>query len=288
MDISGLLTAGPSLKAFVCSDDSAIRAQRHIKPMHQYVATRLVIEGGFLPDEVTPHPPLTVTRKRGRYSLSFDETVATGSEQTVLGGLKTKNVDVVVSKPGVGPVLCVSLKGTCGAFRNLTNRMEEAIGDCTNIHMMYPGLVYGFLHLVRVNREGDPNTAGNDITVDGGGHVVDSVTRYYEILQGLAGRETVRDEISKYEAIGFLLVEGHGASAGEQYAGFPPSEDRADLDAFFRRLYDVYIRRYTYVAPAMASVRRVEWDEDSPAFRQAEDELQAGICDMLDYAPRLA
>lgn len=41
----------------------------------------------------------------------------------MLGGLKT-NVDVVVNKPGLDPVLAVSCKGMTGAFRNLTNRME--------------------------------------------------------------------------------------------------------------------------------------------------------------------
>ena len=44
----------------------------------------------------------------------------------MLGGLKTKDVDVVVSKPGIGPCVAVSIKGTLNAFRNLTNRMEEA------------------------------------------------------------------------------------------------------------------------------------------------------------------
>ena len=288
LKMTELLTSQASLRAFVAADDSAIRAQKHIKPMHQYVATRLVIEGGFLPDEVTPHPPLTATKKAGHYAISFDESAATGSEQTVLGGLKTKDVDVVVTKRGVGPVLCVSLKGTHKAFRNLTNRMEEAIGDCTNIHMMYPGLVYGFLHLIRVNRDGNPDTKSNDITVDHTGRVVDSVTRYYDILQGLSGRESVRNEISKYEAIGFILVEGHGASAGDPFPDFSPSEDNTGLDAFFRRLYDAYVRRYPYVAPSMAAVRQVEWAEDSPAFQQVEDESQADIRDVLDYQPRLA
>ncbi len=283
-----LLTSRPSLEAFVAADDSAIRGQKHIKPMHQYVATRLVIEGGFLPDEISPHPPFTAIKRGSRFSLSLDESAATKSEQTVLGGLKTKDVDVVVAKPGVGPVLCVSLKGTCGAFRNLTNRMEEAIGDCTNIHMMYPGLVYGFLHLVRVNRSGDPATKSNDVTIDGTGQVVASVTRYYDILQGLSGRESVRNEISKYEAIGFLLIEGHGPMAGGLFEGFPPVGSSTDLDAFFRRLYDVYIRRYPYVAPSMAAVRQVQWQEDSPAFAQMEDSLGADLTDLLDYQPRIA
>lgn len=34
------------------------QSQQHIKPLHEYVATRLVFEGGFAPDELRPHPPL--------------------------------------------------------------------------------------------------------------------------------------------------------------------------------------------------------------------------------------
>ena len=74
-------------------------------------------------------------------------------ERTILGGLKTKDVDVVVAKHGIGPVMAVSMKGTLNAFRNLTNRMEEAVGDCTNLHISYPALVYGFLQVMRANRE---------------------------------------------------------------------------------------------------------------------------------------
>jgi hypothetical protein len=107
------------------------QSQQHIKPLHWYVACRLVIEGGFCPDDVTPRPPFSVTKRRGETLLGYEPSLAGGGEATVLGGLKTKNVDVVVSKTGLGPVFAVSCKGMTGAFRNLTNRMEETIGECT-------------------------------------------------------------------------------------------------------------------------------------------------------------
>jgi hypothetical protein len=126
----------------------------HIKPLHWYVACRLVLEGGFNPDHIKPRPPFVIgkSKRYGLPVLEFDPATATGGEAVVLGGLKTKNVDVVVTRPGVGPVLAVSCKGTTGAFRNLTNRMEELIGDCTNLHISYPTLVLGYLHLLRANR----------------------------------------------------------------------------------------------------------------------------------------
>lgn len=127
----------------------------HIKPLHWYVACRLVLEGGFNPDHIKPRPPFVIrpTKCHGLHFLQFDPARARGGEAVVLGGLKTKNVDVVVTRPGIGPVLAVSCKGTTGAFRNLTNRMEELIGDCTNLHISYPALVLGYLHLLRANRK---------------------------------------------------------------------------------------------------------------------------------------
>ncbi|MFW6156425.1 MAG: hypothetical protein ACOC7J_03820, partial [Armatimonadota bacterium] len=238
-------------EAFVRFHDlENLRGQGHIKPMHQYVATRLVIEGGFLPEDVTPHPPLTAERKGANWLLTVDDTVADSREEAVLGGLKTKNVDVVVAKDRVGPVVCVSIKGTGNAFRNLTNRMEEAIGDCTNLHMTYPALVYAFLHLIKCNREGDPDVERNDISVDCDGCVTDTVARYHNVLEGLTGRELVRNEISKYEAIALLMIDG-GANGIEPFQHFPEADSSTRFEDFFPRVYNVYDRRFPYVAASI-------------------------------------
>ena len=69
------------------------QSQQHIKPLHWYVACRLVLEGGSQPDNITPRPPFTVVTRRGESILQFTPNLATGSERTILGGLKTKNVD---------------------------------------------------------------------------------------------------------------------------------------------------------------------------------------------------
>ena len=84
-----------------------------------------------------------MNRSGARSKLVHDPGLGGTGERTVYGGLKTKNVDVVVTKEGIGPVLAVSCKGAIGAFRNLTNRMEEAVGDCTNLQIAYPPLVCG-------------------------------------------------------------------------------------------------------------------------------------------------
>jgi len=49
------------------------QGQQHIKPLHQHIAIRLVIEAGFHPEEITPHPPLLVETRGGRNKLAFDQ-----------------------------------------------------------------------------------------------------------------------------------------------------------------------------------------------------------------------
>ncbi len=97
-------------------------------------------------------------------------------------------------------VLAVSCKGAIGAFRNLTNRMEEAVGDCTNLHIAYPPLVCGYLFVMRANRAEEvgfdadrigagPDHAGrrlteNDVAIDSHGRPVESVRRFPAIAHG--------------------------------------------------------------------------------------------------------
>lgn len=146
------------LEAFTAFATHKVKTEsaRHIKPLHWYVACRLVLEGGFHPNNITPRPPFdVVVRRKGgrnRYMLSYDPALGGTGEQVILGGLKTKNVDVVVNLHHVGPVLAVSCKGTTKSFRNLTNRMEETIGECTNLHITYPAMVIGYFALLRANR----------------------------------------------------------------------------------------------------------------------------------------
>lgn len=271
----------------------------HIKPLHWYVACRLVLEGGFDPEDITPRPPFRVQRRSGAAPvLHFDPSVARGGERTVLGGLKTKNVDVVVTRDGIGPVLAVSCKGVTGAFRNLTNRMEETIGECTNLHITYPALVLGYLVLLRANRvvegaldhaaaataamagasEGTKTLAANDIAMTEGGEPVAGIVRFHNALRELVGRRGIRNDVSRYEAIGFGLVEMHGEARNSLVATFPPQDSPLHMTGFFNTLYARYDERFVVSAPDLSSVtRRLEWD---PASRGLAVEG-------LDYLPRM-
>ncbi len=199
---------------------------------------------------------------------------------TVLGGLKTKDVDVVVSKPGIGPCVAVSIKGTLNAFRNLTNRMEEAVGDCTNLHISYPNLVYGFLHVIRANREGPlardaahflkadgaGNVAANDIAIRDDGGVAESIVRYHDVLLGLTGRDGVRNDISRYEALALALVDPENRAV---LPDWPSAESPLCIEKFMDAIYRAYDQRYVYAAPKLAKrTARFAWRADSPAFAE--------------------
>ena len=256
------------------------QTQAHIKPLHEYVASRLVLEGGFHPTELTPRPPLRVETQGNRHRLAYDPEATTVSEATILGGLKTKDVDIVAFKEGIGPVLAVSCKGMTGAVRNLTNRLEETIGECTNIHIAYPTLVFGYLFLIRANREG-ARVAPNDVVLDSDEKPVEGVLRFHHALSAMTGRRGLRNDASRYEAIAMSLVEVSPDRVGDLTPDFPPDESPIHFGQFFRTMYERYDERYVVSAPSLARrTRRLEWSPDSPAFEAPQFRA-------LDYDLRL-
>ena len=66
--------------------DGPTQSQQHIKPLHWYVTCRLVLEGGFHPDELKPRPPFTVTRRRDERLIHFDPGAATGDRGRLTAG----------------------------------------------------------------------------------------------------------------------------------------------------------------------------------------------------------
>ena len=261
-----------------------VQSQRHIKPLHWYIACRLCLEGGFDPDEITPRPPFKVTIRGGkaaRRTIEYDPSLGGSGERTILGGLKTKQVDVVVTKANIGPVIAVSVKGTLNAFRNLTNRLEEAGGDCTNLHLTYRCLVYAFWSVMRANRPGplppgapagmateDGKVAANDIAVDAKGKPVMPIVRYHLALSGLAGRDSIRNDVSKYEAVALTLVEVGEKKIGQVFSPYPERGSALSVEGLFPRIYQQYDLRFVYQAPDLESLtKRRGWSTDSPALK---------------------
>ena len=193
------------------------QSARHIKPLHWYIACRLVLEGGFHPDSITPRPPFKVDivrskkSKKNRYLLSFDPSLGLSGEQVILGGLKTKNVDVVVNLHHIGPVLAVSCKGVTKAFRNLTNRMEETIGECTNLHITYPAMVIGYFAVLRANRTLKDAAEAADLDEDDDASESEDMDAAAE---GASAAEIVGDidpsSTSKASAANDIAIDDHG------------------------------------------------------------------------------
>ncbi len=275
------MTLADALDAFASVRQSP-QSQGHIRPLHWYVACRLVLEGGFLPSHIVPRPPFEAHRlRRGIYRLEHVPELGGQGERTVLGGLKAKDIDVVVANTAVGPCVAVSIKGTLNAFRNLTNRMEEAVGDCTNLHIAYPNLVYGFFHVLRANRAGprpadaahflaagaQGETRSNDVALRDD-EPVDSLVRYHDVMSQLTGRRGVRDDVTRYESVALALVTPSAGNGAGILDTWPGAASSLRIERFFDTLYSEYDLRYVFAAPKMAGkTTRATWREDSPTLR---------------------
>jgi len=262
----------------------------HIKPLHRYLAMHFVIEGGFDPASVMPRPPLVGTIKEGKWWLSFEpQSVDEEKEQVVLGALKSKRIDVVLAKSGIGPVLAVSVKGTSRVFRNLVNRTEEAIGDCANIHIMYPGLVYGFVHFLKATDPGGKGLKPNDVSLDDAGEAVPAIKSYARVLEGLTGRRLVRNDYARYEAVGLALLRpGASEAQGPLSRTFPAAGNPLNLDMFFSALYQVYDLRYpyTYTDPSLRGLTRIAWEPESPTILALGG--KGSLSQALGYSARIS
>lgn len=160
------------------------------------------------------------------------------------------------------------MKGTLNAFRNFTNRMEEAVGDCTNLHISYPALVYGFLHILKATRE-DETAKRNDIFVLRDGVISDNIERYHDVMSRLTGRSDVRDEISRYEAVSILSVTLDGDQNKYIFEDFPKTDSPLHFDNFMDTIYRKYDERFVYAAPTLRrKTSRLEWDPNSPAISE--------------------
>ncbi len=247
----------PSLESSLPSLCTTIGTQsgEHIKPLHAYCATRLVLEGGFSPEHIFPATPFKgVKINNSTHELGFSDKTLKRSEHRVLGGIKYKAVDVTTVIPGIGPALGISAKSTGNAFRNLTNRMEEALGECTNVHLMYPGFVFGFLHLIRFRKESEVKSS-NDASFDENNDPLPAIRRYHEVLTALAGRHAITDPGMRYESVGLLVYRCSGEKA-EIWKDYPPKESPVHFSNFFQRLYDLYDLRYAYPDPDSSNIRK--------------------------------
>ena len=196
-----------------------------------------------------------------------------------------------MEKPDIGPVIAISCKNTGNAFRNLTNRMEEAVGDCTNLHMTYAALVVGYFSVLRAHRQGsNSKLARADVAILENGHPVDGIIRYHEAFRQLEGRTDLRDTISKYEAVSLSLLETSGPNIGERLDTYPPSDSPLRAERFFETIYRRYDERFVFAAPKFVTrnlTPRIAWDAMSPLFGK-NLVLECEEIPEIDYEPRFS
>jgi hypothetical protein len=186
--------------------------------------------------------------------LGFDgpHSELTTSPRAV-GAYLRKNVDIVAIHRTAGPTLAVSIKSlTKGVGKNLTNRVEEYVGEATNLHTRYPMLVFGFLILLELRTK--PRTAKDpDITFlleKGGPKPNPLALRLLDRVRTFGGRRLLADPPGAYEATSAIFARnwttddsGLGPGPPTIFSALPePSSDVA-IQQFFLQLSEVYQER---------------------------------------------
>jgi len=238
-----------------CDPKSNIQSQEHVKPFYYYSAIRLVLEGGFEPENILPRPPFASEKQTlEKYVLSYAPQKASRSEAKVLGGLRTKQIDLIVRSAEAGPTLGISFKTTGNAFRNIPNRVEELVGDVTNVHLRYPAFVYGFCHIIPMVKESDAPQK-NDASFTDDGRPMPSIQQFHDLLIKLVGRARISDMPGQYESIVLLVVQC-SPNGPKIYPNYPPPDSPVHLSKFFERLYRVYDERYCYAGADRVHCRK--------------------------------
>jgi hypothetical protein len=98
-------------------------------------------------------------------------------------------------------------------------------------------------------------------------------------LRELVHRRGIRNDVSRYEAIGFCMIDMDPATMGNLLVDYPDQHSLLRFEQFFDTLYLRYDERFVTSAPDLAATtRRIEWAADSPALNTLQ----------LDYVARIA
>ncbi len=190
--------------------------------------------------------------------------------QLVKGGFSFR------AKKEIGSIDGISGKSTGNASRDLTNRMRDALRITANIHMMYPGFVFGFLHFIRLSKLADVRSP-SDASFDAQGRQLDSIVRYHNALSALTGRRTITDPPMSYEAIGLVVYRCLNEKA-EIWPNYPAADSAVHYSKFFQRLYDIYDLRYAYPDSSERNHRKLFKDCNSGALAVEVDAATGCPC----------
>ena len=115
----------------------------------------------------------------------------------------------------------------------------------------YPALVFGYLLVIRANQTAEPTvsrepshqerplrqTAPNDIAITGDGRPVETIVRFHSALGALTGRQGIREDASRYEAVALAMIDMRNDGIGRPLPGFPPPDSPVRIERFFETLY---------------------------------------------------
>jgi hypothetical protein len=171
----------------------------------------------------------------------------------ISGAFFDKSVDLVAFHKTAGPTLAVSVKSLAkGVGKNLTNRVEEYVGEATNLHTRYPMLVFGFLILLEA-RSIPRNATDSDITFENTPTPSDlSATglRVIERIRAFGNRRSPTDPVGAYEATSAMFVtnwtsenSGFGPGSPRIQEKEPAAWDRLAVQNFFLQLSELYQAR---------------------------------------------
>ena len=94
------------------------------------------------------------------------------------------------------------------------------------------------------------------------------IMRFHNALRELLGRRGIRNDVSRYEAIGLGMVEMEVGNRGALLEGYPIDDSPLRIERFFDTLYLRYDERFVTSAPDLSAVtRRLEWAAGSPALQ---------------------
>jgi hypothetical protein len=181
------------------------------------------------------------------------------TDPTVIGAYLPKTVDVVALHPTAGPTLAISVKSlTRGVTKNLTNRVEEYVGEATNLHTRYPMLVFGFLLVLEIRTVARTPSDPDIMFDERDGELVPRplAVRVMERVRTFGDRRLLTDPVGSYEATTTLFAinwtapdSGLGPGPVSFSTTQPPRWSDLSIQRFFLRLSEIYQERNPMLVP---------------------------------------
>jgi len=146
-------------------------------------------------NRMAPIQNVVRTELEARFS-ALGQSIDVRLEKPVRGKHRSKNWDVVLYF-GHRPQLAVSTKSImANVAGTVPNRIDDAMGECVNVHAQDPGMVLGYLFVMNAalsNRNTREGRSWTDI--------------FAESLASFSGRRSERDAPELFEAATLLPVD---------------------------------------------------------------------------------